>query len=507
MNSMSTIYVPAQTGKTRVFITLNRARADHDPVYASYAKLTGVSHSHGEVTAVEIPDPDRYDNYLEVDEISGQDSRYTASLVAKFPSSIRSLLQYLDRCKEPFDIHLQFGDCENPSDLTSFSKGEVLEHVRVTGYNTDDFGSLQGDEGAEIRETLEISFKNFYDYVRMAYFEKAASLITNEVLDIFIRESSSCFGDLCNTDLIFATTKAAGGSPGTPPDVVFSADQGATWYAHDVDTIETGSNADGIADVGDYIVVISNTDGSINYTEIAQFYYPAAAGFDPVFTKVTTGIVGAPKAIRSTGMKAFVVGESGYVYSTTSPSSGLTVLDAGIATSHDLQDVYVYDSTHVVAVGDHGSIVYTVDGESFSASPSSPVGVGITLNAVAMRKATEWMVGTSDGRLFVTYDSGTHWTQLYLPGTTPSAINDIEWQGDSIGYVAATVSSHGRLYRTINAGNIWMIEPASSVGSMPASDYFNAVAAPPIDANFVVVGGLEDDGSDGILIVGSDSSS
>ena len=71
---MSNIYVPAQTGKSRVFIIQNRARADHDLLYASHAKLTGVSRTHGEITAVEIPDPDNYNQYLEVDEISGKDS-------------------------------------------------------------------------------------------------------------------------------------------------------------------------------------------------------------------------------------------------------------------------------------------------------------------------------------------------------------------------------------------------------------------------------------------------
>ncbi len=505
MDSMSNVYTTAQTGKARVFIILNRARADHAEIYASYAKLTGVSHSHGEVTPVEIPDPDRYDNYIEVDEISGEDSRYTSSLVAKFPASIRSLLQYLERCKSPFDIHLQFGDCENPGDPTSFSKGEILEHVRVTGYNTDDLGALQGDEGAEIRETLEISFRSFYDYVRMAYFSKASTLITNEVLDVFVRQASSCFGNECAADAMFAVTKAAGGSPGTPPDIVFSVDGGLTWYAHDVDTLTDAQDADGIADVGDYLVVISNLAGSINYTEINEFYHPTKVGFDPMFTEVTTGLATKPLAIRSTGMKAFIAGEDGYIYLVTNPSAGATVLDAGVATAADLNAIAVYDGTRVVAVGDAGAIVYSVDGETFSASPSSPVGIGANLTAVDIRVPGEWIIGTSTGTMYITYDSGVNWTQLYLPGTTPSQIDDIVWQSESVGYVAATVNSHGRVYRTLDAGANWMIEPASSVGSMPTSDRFNALATHSMDANLVLAGGLADDATDGILVLGKDS--
>ena len=505
MKSMSNVYVPAKTGNARIFIIQNRARADHDLQYASYAKLTGVSRTHGEITPVEIPDPDNYDMYLEVDEISGQDSRYTATIIAKFPSNIRSLLQYLERCKEPFDIRLQFGDCENPSDSTTFAKGEILEHVRVTGYSTDDLGALQSDESAEIRETLSISFRNFYDFVRMSYFSKASSLLTAEVNDVFVRQSSRCFGASCSCNLVFAVTAAAGGSPGTPPDLVFSVDGGNTWYARDIDTLLTTEAANGIADVGDYLVIISNDAGSISYADISPFYYPEDASFSPEFTETTNGFVEAPNAIRSTGMKAFIAADGGYIYMTDAPASGVTVLDAGVATSEDLLAIAVYSGTHVVAVGKNGAIVYSVNGESFNASPTTPVSSGTDITAVAMRVSGEWLIGTSDGKMYITYDSGRHWTQIYLPGATPSAIKDVVWQGESVGYVSAVVNGTGRIYRTLDAGRTWMIEPATSAGSMPTAVRFNKLGVCKLDANQVFIVGAVSEGGTGIVVAGSDA--
>lgn len=507
MKSMSNVYVPAKTGNARIFIIQNRARADHDLQYASYAKLTGVSRTHGEITPVEIPDPDNYDKYLEVDEISGQDSRYTATIIAKFPSNIRSLLQYLERCKEPFDIRLQFGDCENPSDPTSFAKGEILEHVRVTGYSTDDLGSLQSDESAEIRETLSISFRNFYDFVRMSYFSKAASLLTKEVNDVFVRQSSRCFGASCSCNLIFAVTAAAGGSPGTPPDLVFSIDGGTNWYARDIDTLLATENAHGIADVGEYIVIISSDAGSISYTDISPFYYPDDVSFDPSFAETTNGFVQPPNAIRSTGMKAFIAGDAGYVYMTDAPASGVTVLDAGVATAKNLLAIAVYSGSYVVAAGEDGAIVYTVDGESFNLSPTTPVSVGTDITAVAMRTSSEWIIGSSDGKLYITYDSGRHWNQLYLPGATPASVKDIVWQGESAGYVSAVVGTAGRIYRTLDAGRTWMIEPATSAGSMPTAVRFNKLGICKLDANQVFAVGAVTEGGTGIIVVGSDSAS
>ena len=505
MKSMSNVYVPAKTGNARIFFIQNRARADHDLQYASYAKLTGVSRTHGEITPVEIPDPDNYNEYLEVDEISGQDSRYTATLVAKFPSNIRSLLQYLERCKEPFDIRLQFGDCENPSDPTSFAKGEILEHVRVTGYATDDLGSLQSDESAEIRETLSISFRNFYDFVRMSYFSKGASLLTAEANDVFVRQSSRCFGASCACNVVFAVTAAAGGSPGTPPDLVFSVDGGSTWYARDIDTLLTTESADGIADVGDYLVIISNEAGSISYTDINDFYYPEDVNFHPDFTETSNGFVQPPNAIRSTGMKAFIVGDSGYIYATDAPASGVTVLDAGVATTKNLLAVAVYSGSHVVAGGEDGAIVYTVDGESFNLSPTTPVSTGVDIVSVAMRVSGEWIIGTSDGKMYITYDSGYHWNQLYLPGASPSAIKDIVWQSESAGYVSAVVGSVARIYRTLDAGRTWMLEPATSSGSMPTAVRFNKLGVCKLDANQVFAVGAVTEGGTGIIVVGSDS--
>lgn len=505
MKSMSNVYIPAKTGNARIFIIQNRARADHDLQYASYAKLTGVSRTHGEITPVEIPDPDNYDKYLEVDEISGQDSRYTATIVAKFPSNIRSLLQYLERCKEPFDIRLQFGDCENPSDPTSFAKGEILEHVRVTGYSTDDLGSLQSDESTEIRETLSISFRNFYDFVRMAYFSRASSLLTTEVNDIFVRQSSRCFGASCSCNLVFAVTKGGAGSPGTGPDLVFSVDGGSNWYAQDIETLALAEDATGIADVGEYLVIISNAAGSISYTDINQFYYPGVAGFNPEFTETTNGFVEPPNAIRSTGMKAYIVGDGGYIYMTDAPGSGVTVLDAGVATSSNLNAVAVYSGSYIVAGGEDGAIVYSVDGESFQLAPTTPITAGTDVTAVAMRTSSEWIVGTSAGTLFITYDSGRHWTQLYLPGATPTSISDIVWQGESAGYIAAVVGGAGRVYRTLDAGRNWMIEPATSAGSMPTAVRFNKLGICKLDANQVFIVGAVEDAGAGILVVGADS--
>ena len=124
-----------------------------------------------------------------------------------------------------------------------------------------------------------------------------------------------------------------------------------------------------------------------------------------------------------------------------------------------------------------------------------------------MRNSSEWIIGTSAGTMFITYDSGNHWSQLYLPGATPTTIKDIVWQGESAGFVSAVVGTSARIYRTLDAGNSWMLEPATSAGSMPTAVRFNKLGICKLDANQVFAVGAVTEGGTGIIVVGSDSAS
>ena len=70
---------------------------------------------------------------------------------------------------------------------------------------------------------------------------------------------------------IYSVTLQAGGSPGTPADVVFSLDGGATFLAHDVDSLGAAEDPTGIACITIYIVVISNDSASLHWALKSEF--------------------------------------------------------------------------------------------------------------------------------------------------------------------------------------------------------------------------------------------
>jgi len=500
---MASYNKPLKTGFSRVFLIAGRARGDHAPEYFSQLKMGGISQNFGDITRVEIPDPDEYGKFLEVDRIRGTEERAAFTLMGRYAAAVKSRLLELARNKCPVDIQLHMGECTDPSAFNIFTKAIIAEDAILTSHSTEDLGALESGENAQVNETADIQSRDYYEVLPLTFTQRAADIITNHINNVVVIDTASCGGSCADESngcqKFFAVSDAAGGSPGTPPDVVFSLDGGSNMYAHDVDSLSSTDDALAVAGVGDYIVVVSNSDGSLSYAEIQDFIDLV----DPTFTAVTTGIVagGEPNHIFSLGRKAYVVGDGGYVYFTDDPTAGVDVLDAGVATADDLNFVHAYDEYNAVAVGDNGAVIHTTDKTSWDTALTFPVGVGIDLTGVFMKSETEWWVTASNGTMYYTLNSGKTWTAKTLPGTTPSKMDAIAFSSDSVGYAAGVVSSHGRIYRTFDGGYSWVVTPEGT-SSIPTGDEFLSIAVCENDVNLVIGAGIADDATDGILVVG-----
>jgi len=493
---MSDLFTPAQTGFSRVFLIPGRARPDHPYSYESCHRMTGVSQEFGEVTAIECPDPYNLDNFIEIGEVGGEISRVTTALEGRYAADIKSALLEYARRRLDVDVQLHIGAAENPANFYGFQKSLILEKARIIGFETEDLGALSSDERSAITETGNVSAREMYEVVPLECTAKANDLITNEVLDVVIADSPSQDSD--GASKIFAITKAAGGSPSTPPDVLYSRDKGATWYAEDIDTLTSSDDPSAVARVGQYLVVVSNADESLSYAPLSEF----VPGTDPTFTKVTAGFVASkgPNAVAAVGNRAFIVGDGGYVYISDDITSGVTVVDAGVLTISDLNDVAAISKSFAVAVGDAGVILKTEDGESWSLVPS-PVGGGVDLLTVAVKNKMEWFVGGSNGRLYYTIDGGDTWQEKGFPSSGTGTVQDVVISKDSVIYLShTTAAGRGRVLRSTCGGYEWIVLPEEA-GVMPASDRFNRLAANSYDPNLVVAVGLHDNASDGIVVV------
>jgi hypothetical protein len=497
---------PLLTAFSRVFLLKGRAGPDRIPSNESCMKMTGIDWPQGDITKVECPSPTSYGKFEEVAKIKGSADRPTTSLVGRFSASLTSELLDLAKNGCPFDIQLHIGKCDSADMFNKFTKAIILEDADISSWGTEDLGALAAEENAKVDETSEISAKTIYEVVPLAFGVKASDIVTKEVVDGKICDSVSC-GD-CDDESggcekLYSITKTANGSPAQPADIVFSIDGGANWFAHDIDTLST-KDPSAMECFGEYIVVVSNADNALHYVPKAELN----GLVDPAWTKVATGFVanGEPNAIwAADGNWAFIVGDTGYVYLLTDATAGVTVLDAGVATTSNLLAVDGISRNFAVAVGADGVVLLTENGSTWTAV-AGPVGIGTHLYSVAVKSAREWWVGASNGNLYYTKDGGDTWAVKSFPGSGTGSVEAIAIATDSVFYLShKTAATKGRILRSFNGGNSWIVMPEGE-SNIPVADVFNFLAPCPSDPNFLFSGGLGDDGTDGILILGTPAS-
>lgn len=493
---------PAQTAFSRVQLIEGRARADHAPDYQSCLKAQSYAQSFGDIEKIECPDPDRFGAFIEVGQIQGAIERGTIDLMGRYASDIASELLRIAKKRCSNDVHVNFGACTDPRNNNRFTKKLILADAYLTNFNTEDLGSLSSDENAVVNESTTISVAELFEILQLAFAERGQDVVTNPVIDVVICDRASC-GD-CDEESdgcqkIYALAGASPGSPGTAPDVIFSLNKGATWASNDINTLTSAQEPNAIACLGDNVVVVSEDSESNHYKSQANVDLGTVAGW----TEIATGYVAGngPLDIWSVGNFAFIAAENGYVYGTADVTLGVTVLDAGVATTNDLNAVHAISDEFAVAVGAGDSIVYTTDRTTWQAATAT--GGGNDLLAVWLKNEDEWWVGDDGGNLYYTLDRGVTWTLKALP-ITVTQINDIAFASNSVGcIVAENGTPRGLAFRTYDGGNSWLALPEGS-GSLPLSDSLDALALCSSDINFGVFVGLADDGLDGQILVGND---
>lgn len=498
-------YAPIQTGYSRVYLIEGRARPDHPSQYASSLKMTGLSQNFGDITKIEMPDPQNYGKFVEVGSVRGAQERASTSLVGRYASTIKSTLLRLAKAGCPVDLQLHIGECQDPSAVNDFSKALILENVSLGTYSTEDLGALGTDENAKADETADVTASLAYEVTPLSFVRKADDLVVKQAVDVTIADTQSCGNcgfesDGCKIVLVIA--KSPGGSAGTPADIIYSIDKGVLWKSEEIDSLVTASDPTGVAGIGKYAVVIS--DSVTMYGMHIALLQDFKDQIDPTFTRVNTGFVlpGLPKGISSYGRGGYICGAWGYVYHTSDPTAGVDVVEPGALTTSNLICVHALNSDCALVGGNDGVILYTLNKLNWTLA-NSPVALGTNITAVYMKSKTEWFVGTSAGKLYYTTNAGVKWTQKVLPGTVQTKICDITMPTASVMFVSAIIAGpRGKLYRSFDGGNTFVVLP-ESIGTMPLSDEFTAIASCTYDPDFLVAVGLHDDGTDGIITVGN----
>lgn len=496
----------------RAFIQFGGPKPANVPKYggqdAQYMTITGAgSAESGGFDPVWAPDPLRPGKYKLIGRTtSPADLPEVTVAMHEMRGSIPKQLMSMP-CA--INMYENVGACRSLQDFETGWSDYVLIYSMgmVTDKDWGDRMSWDGDEAIE--DSLTLSLDSAYPVGPLVFGQIASGEISKEVVDVVFGSDASC-GDCgpANDGMsyIYAVTKSSGtGSPGLPAELIYTTDGGGTI----VQTAITGFGATedpvAIDIVGNYLVIVG----------AAAYYYAEInwnTGAPGTFTKVTTGFVSNKDPLDiyvANPREVWFCGEGGYIYKSTNIANGVSVVNAGAVTTENLNRI-TGSGDILVCAGDNDVIVKSINrGATWALTTTAPGAATDDFQAVAVIDKYTYWVGSNVGEIYYTLNGGDSWTEYAFAGSGAGTVNDIVFYGSEVGFFAhATATPVGSIYATWNGGANWT-KSSPRINSLPTLNRINRIAIPQVHislaANTIAAGGLADDGSDGIFVIGTAS--
>lgn len=411
----------------------------------------------------------------------------------------------------PFNLYLPVGLCE---DLSDFNLGwqwivEIVSFAEAT--QVDEGARMAWEEDNQVQDAIALTLEAKYAIGALSFSPEAATNVDREVIDVVYGGGIQC-GD-CGpandgTQWIYAVTTTSGaGSPGLPAEVTYSVNGGLTWFSTNIDGFGASEVPLAIDVVGNRLIVLG---------EDAHYWATVnRQGIPGTWTKVTSGYVaaGTPRDIYVLGPnEVFFCGDLGYIYRAADITSGVEVIDAGNATSDNLLRISGDGNNTLVAAGAGSAVVKSINrGLQWATTLAEPSAIPLDIYAVCVKSPEVYWVGTANsGRIFFTVDGGETWTEKGFTGSGAGNVRDIVAATDEVmWFVHDNNNPTGFLWASWNGGADWTRNDAGGarILNWPVLDRINRLATPDstrqISANFLAAGGLDGNGTDGILLLGT----
>lgn len=487
-----------QTGQGRVFLQQQGAGPAFPLKYQGLARMGGFDLGGSEPTRVQSPSPVAYDEFVDIDEVRGESSRPTTSMIARL-----SLDNPILEATCPIHVQVHWGKCANPQDLNrGWELAFAYEHAVFTGRSGDEQTAIDEAGRATILVTGTLSARKLWQLKNMSLSEVSAAQVAAEVVAVIANDYVSCgeCGYVSDgSQRFFAVVKGGTlASPGLYAEVIASNDKGQTIAEYTITTLGGGEQPVAGAVIGQYLVVPSTDSASIHIAPLSDLtaWQEVATGFG--------GGLGEPTAITDvTASEGWIAGMDGYVYKIDNPADGVAIQHAGVLTTEHLRAIHACSSRDVLAGGANGALIVSYNGgETWSEPALSPTVATIT--SVWMRTKYCWFVCDNAGNLYYTVNGGAAWTAKSFAMAGLGSVNGISFASHPdapIGFIAATnAAGKGFIFRTLDGGNSWYQLP-DTANTTPANGGLSSISA-GASGNFVVAGGLKT-GIDGIVIVGA----
>lgn len=486
-----------KSGQSRIFVQPDGSSPANSYQYVGCLSFGGLQEDLGTGEPIYCPSSEVAGAFDIVDTTSPPPALPTTDFTQHMNRQLQDFWWDLRRRKCEFNAKIKNSNCARPDDPDDFESMIIMRRNKMTAFNTGAFNGLAEDAALDLTGTIQlISFDRF---LPMTFGEVAENSAFSEALDGIYADKIQCGNcgtpsDGCQKSYVLTGTEAA--SPASPAAIVYTGDNWGT-SAHDFITTLGTKTANRLAQVGQRIVVISETDEAHHYKLQSSIDDGTVAGW----TRVGTGYVATkgPQAIWSKSpSETYIAAEGGYVYFMSNPAAAVTVLTDGSVTVQNLNDIRGKGRT-IVAVGASNAVIVSRNGGQTWTLVVGP-SVGIVLNTVEVITDDIWFVGNASGASYYTINGGTSWV-VNTPDSAIAAVQRIRFVDEIVGYMVVTISGGVRVYRTADNGYSWHND-GSYVDGVPAALHYNFVAPCPSNYNVALVGGISLVGTDGIISLG-----
>lgn len=487
----------AKSGQYRVFVQAGGNSPVYQYSFVGCLSLGGFQQDLGTGDPIYCPSPTVRGKFDIAGTTSPPPSLPTTDFTQHMSRALNDFWWDLRKTGCEFNMQVIGSNCASPDNPDDFDGVLIARGNKLTAFNMGQFNGLDADAVLDLTGSLQL--REFDPFRPITMGESADTATFSEALDGIYADAVQCgdcgeASDGCQKAYVLTSTIAA--SPALSSQIVHTKDGGSTWSTDDINTLATKAG-NALAQVGNRIVVVSNTDLAHHHKLKSTIDAGTASGW----TRVSSGYVAAhgPNAIWShdTG-NTYIAADGGYVYKMTNPTSAVTVIADGSATTQNLYDIRGNGNT-IVAVGAANAVIVSNNNGATWSLVTGPH-VATVLRTVEVITSLIWWVGDDSGNLYYTVDGGTNWTEA-TPDSTLTKINKIRFVNEVVGFFIAELSGSNRLYRTKSNGNTWSYE-RPYISGLPTAENYNFVA--PCDYNTVLVGGLKTSPStDGIIAIGA----
>lgn len=478
---------PFQSGTQRVYIHIDPKPTQPILDYG-LTELGQITFATPDPEQILVPDRRKFNSWQRVGKIYQPDELQSTDFTTTSNGAGEDDWNDLRKFKIEFVVYntvgaVLEGTSLQADDAHSWTEKGVLPSCTVVSVSPFGESVNSKSENSESLATGTIQYGNGVIVKTIGFSPIGGSALTKDILD----------GDTINqqyySEFFGITTNTASTNPSA---VVYGrTDQPSSFTQTDITALSTEGLLDRSYISGNALLVTRSeaSSESHGYASLDDIRAGNGAGAFTFVSGYTSNKGPVACAVISEG-NIILVGLGGYIYRLTNLTSTPTIVDAGVLTTEDLNDVDYYNN-QVVAVGDSNEVLVSnaggVNGWSSITGPSS----GNNLTCVQVVKTNQWYIGTDNGEVwFADYDpnSGSaNYTQLNMFGATPTAIQRIKFaEGSNLfGWV---VGNGTNLFRTTSAG-VRFSNKSPEFARLATVGFTTLAGVVPIDENETFVFG------------------